>query len=62
MTGKATIYYNYDSVHGYSAHLSWEVDGEREGVWAYSKDSWEEARAGAIDIFKKIPPSEEIIV
>ena len=62
MTGKATIIYNYDFKNGYEAHLMWEVNGEREGIWAYSQNSWEEARAMVIEKFKKVPPSEEIVV
>jgi len=63
MTGEVSITYNYDHSNGYQVYLSWkDSEGDREGLWTRSKESWQAARKEAIEKFKLIPPSESLVI
>lgn len=72
MTGQVTISYSWDG-NQCVAHLEWKRTQEQVGSIArYAEDrsvelsckhsTFEQARAGVIEAFKKLPPSESIVI
>lgn len=65
MTGRVTLCYNINNwgdERKYECLLSWGDGDNRELLTASSRISFEDAKNQALELFRTIPPSEEVNV